>query len=110
MGLFLALGSIVNAQTAVLTNYKLTRNTTGSFISLNGLTVNNAISAATTAANYGDISSALLDIGFDFYFMGTRYTQWSCNSNGQIQLGGTNPIDGYPVDPYGSGNSYNNRT
>ncbi|MCK9617516.1 MAG: hypothetical protein M0R21_06730 [Lentimicrobiaceae bacterium] len=37
--------------------------------------------------NKDDAASAVFDIGFTFYFMGTPYTQFSANSNGQIRLG-----------------------
>jgi Secretion system C-terminal sorting domain len=35
-----------------------------------------------------DVSSLVIKIGFDFYFMGERYAQLSANSNGAIRLGG----------------------
>ena len=35
-----------------------------------------------------DGQSAITNIGFDFWMMGTRYTQFSANSNGLIELGG----------------------
>jgi Secretion system C-terminal sorting domain len=40
-------------------------------------------------ANMDDVSSLVIKIGFDFYFMGERYGQLSANSNGAIRLGGT---------------------
>jgi len=36
-----------------------------------------------------DLASTVTDIGFSFYFMGTPYTQFSVNSNGQMRLGAT---------------------
>jgi hypothetical protein len=36
-----------------------------------------------------DVASAVTNIGFEFYFLGTRYTQFSANSNGYVRLGGT---------------------
>lgn len=36
-----------------------------------------------------DVASAATNIGFTFSFMGTNYTQFSINSNGQMRLGGT---------------------
>jgi Secretion system C-terminal sorting domain len=39
-------------------------------------------------ANMDDVSSLVIKIGFDFYFMGERYVQLSANSNGAIRLGG----------------------
>jgi hypothetical protein len=40
-------------------------------------------------ASMDDVSSLVIKIGFDFYFMGERYGQLSANSNGAIKLGGT---------------------
>jgi hypothetical protein len=40
-------------------------------------------------ASMDDVSSLVIKIGFDFYFMGERYAQLSANSNGAIRLGGT---------------------
>ena len=38
----------------------------------------------------GDVaSSPVSSIGFEFWFMGTKYTQFSVNSNGLMRLGGT---------------------
>lgn len=35
-----------------------------------------------------DAASVLTNIGFDFYLLGTRYTQFSTSSNGYVRLGG----------------------
>ncbi|MDX6696266.1 MAG: hypothetical protein QOF02_3869 [Blastocatellia bacterium] len=48
------------------------------------------MSAGTTqllAANIDDTASALTNIGFDFYFQGARFTQFSINDNGVLRLG-----------------------
>ena len=50
------------------------------------------MSAGTTqllAANIDDTASALTNIGFDFFFQGTRFTQFSINENGVLRLGAT---------------------
>jgi len=39
--------------------------------------------------NNDDNAGPVTNIGFTFYFMGTAYTQFSANSNGQIRLGST---------------------
>ncbi len=39
--------------------------------------------------NNDDAAGPVTNIGFTFYFMGTPYTQFSANSNGQIRLGST---------------------
>jgi hypothetical protein len=50
------------------------------------------MSSGTTqllAANIDDTASALTNIGFDFYYMGARFTQFSINDNGNLRLGAT---------------------
>lgn len=41
------------------------------------------------AANIDDTASALTSIGFDFFFQGVRFTQFSINDNGVVRLGAT---------------------
>ncbi|HMT09231.1 MAG TPA: fibronectin type III domain-containing protein, partial [Pyrinomonadaceae bacterium] len=41
------------------------------------------------AANSDDGASVVTNIGFDFWYDGVRYTQFSCNANGVCRLGGT---------------------
>lgn len=41
------------------------------------------------AAGADDAVSAVTPIGFDFYFLGTRYSQFSASSNGFLRLGAT---------------------
>jgi hypothetical protein len=36
-----------------------------------------------------NVASAVTDIGFDFWFAGTKYTQFSVDENGLMKLGGT---------------------
>jgi Carboxypeptidase regulatory-like domain/G8 domain len=40
-------------------------------------------------ANIDDTASPLTNIGFDFYYMGARFTQFSINENGVLRLGAT---------------------
>jgi hypothetical protein len=50
------------------------------------------MSSGTTqllAANIDDTASALTNIGFDFYFQGARFAQFSINENGVLRLGAT---------------------
>jgi Peptidase family C25/Fibronectin type III domain len=50
------------------------------------------MSSGTTqllAPNIDDTASALTNIGFDFYFQGARFTQFSINENGVVRLGAT---------------------
>ena len=46
-------------------------------------------SGAITSGYNDDNASGLANIGFSFDFMGTLYTQFSVNSNGQMRLGST---------------------
>ncbi len=68
----------------------------GSYVFNTGTTLLGDMSGATTevvAANGDDQGSAVTDIGFDFFFQGTLYQQFSVNSNGLLKLGG-DPIQG----------------
>ena len=51
------------------------------------------------AANSDDVASAVNNIGFDFYFQGARFSQFSANSNGLIRLGGTAVQGAAPFKP-----------
>ncbi len=42
-----------------------------------------------TGTYRSNVASAVVNIGFIFYYMSTPYTQFSINSNGQLRLGGT---------------------
>lgn len=72
----------INADIAQTSSYLFATSTTGSLIDM---------SAGTTqliAANNDDApASPLTNIGFDFYFQGVRYSQFSVNSNGVMRLG-----------------------
>jgi gliding motility-associated-like protein len=65
-------------------DYAYSTNKTSSLIVLSNPTV--LINAGAT-----NLTSAVTPIGFEFWFMGVRYTSFSINANGAIQLG-TNPI------------------
>ncbi|GEM_PF-1141416 len=67
----------------VASNYSFATTTTGSLTDM---------STGTTqllAANIDDTASALTSIGFDFYFQGARFTEFSINANGVLRLGAT---------------------
>jgi Fibronectin type III domain/FG-GAP-like repeat len=64
-------------------NYGFTTATNGSFTDM---------STGTTqlvAAGADDTASVVTNLGFDFYFLGTRYNQFSASSNGYLRLGST---------------------
>lgn len=76
--LFLSLGQTSWAQS--ITNYSFSSVATGS--------LEDVSSGATSlmTGNQDDTASTVNAIGFDFYFMGTKYTHFSANSNGQVLL------------------------
>ncbi|HNX08415.1 MAG TPA: hypothetical protein PKL96_12595, partial [Bacteroidales bacterium] len=66
-------------------NYTFSSVTNGSLIDMSTGTTD----LLATGTYYDDVASPVANIGFGFYFMGAPYTQFSANSNGQMQLGGT---------------------
>jgi hypothetical protein len=75
------ISNVVQGQSTA--NYVFTKTTNGSLTDM---------STGTTqlvAGTQDDLASAVTNIGFDFWFMGVKYTQFSANSNGYIRLGGT---------------------
>ena len=67
----------------VASNYAFVAATNGS---LTDMTVG---TTQLLGANIDDTASALTNIGFDFYFQGARFTQFSINENGVLRLGAT---------------------
>jgi hypothetical protein len=64
-------------------NYVFTTATNGSLTDMSSGTTQ------LVAALQDDASSPVTNIGFEVWFMGARYTQFSVNSNGYLRLGGT---------------------
>ena len=62
--------------------YAFSTGTTGTLDPMTG-------STQLVAANVDDGASAVTNIGFNFTFLGTVYTQFSANSNGLVRLGAT---------------------
>jgi hypothetical protein len=82
---------------AATSNYIFTTNTAEALTDM---------SSGTTpllAGNADDMASTVRDIGFDFYFQGTRYTQFSVNDNGLLRLGNLRVQAGAPYLPLGQG-------
>lgn len=52
-----------------------------------------------TAIYDDDAPSSCINIGFNFYFGGNTYTQFSCNSNGRFRLGPT-AVSNYWTGPF----------
>src|SRR5258708_32564768 len=82
---------IAAAQAPISLNYNFLTGTNASLIAdMNG----NAIDMSTSStqllgASQDDVASSVSNIGFEFWLMGVRFTQFSTNSNGVIQLGST---------------------
>jgi len=65
--------------------------TTYPFSSSTGATLEDLSTGATQllGPDQDDAASPLTSIGFDFWYVGTRHTQFSVNSNGLVRLGGS---------------------
>ena len=64
-------------------NYAFATTTSGTFTDMSSGTTQ------LVAAAQDDTASVVTNIGFDFYLLGVRYTQFSASSNGFVRLGGT---------------------
>ena len=79
--LLIFLSTQLSAQ--ILTNYGFT-NLTGTFTPLSGTTA-----ATLSTGSTDDGSFTALPIGFDFWYMGARYTTVSASTNGWLTMGST---------------------
>jgi hypothetical protein len=77
-------------------NYSFADSSTGSLVNMSSGTTQ------LVAANVDEGSSSLTSIGFDFWFMGTKYTTFTASSNGFIGFGFTYPTLTYSM-PASSG-------
>lgn len=59
---------------------------------------------AIVASNNDDLASSVQNIGFNFVYEGTTYTQFSANSNGLVRLGGTAVANSWSNDVAGAAN------
>ena len=80
IGLLMTVSLFVTGQPLV-SRYNLTVSTTASLVDMSSGTT------SLIAAAIDDGASTVNSIGFDFWLMGARYTQFSANSNGFIRLG-----------------------
>lgn len=92
--------SIGSLRAQSVANYTTTFSTTGSLMSMTGST-----DIFATGTYRDDVASTVTNFpsGFSFIYMGTVYTQFSVNSNGQFRFGGST-IAGTNVTPT-SGNA-----
>ncbi|WP_255155842.1 fibronectin type III domain-containing protein [Ferruginibacter sp. HRS2-29] len=78
---FFALISTLNAQTISATTYP--------FAASSGATLQDMSTGTTqlVAANSDDGTAGLTNIGFDFWYVGVRYTQFDAGANGLVRMG-----------------------
>ena len=83
--------STVNLKAQSTANYTFSTAATGSLVTdLNSNTVDMTTGTTTLIGAGLDASqSAVTTFGFDFWFMGTKFTQVSVNDDGQLRLGAT---------------------
>ncbi len=74
--------AVVFAQVSSTVNYTFTNTTSGSLTDMSTGTTSVLVPTSTS----GEFSASA-SIGFDFWLMGTRYTNYSVNSNGLMRLG-----------------------
>lgn len=105
--LLLLLGIIISSKVCAqsITNYTTTRTTgiTYSSISATG----NAIDSwrNNTVLPQDDNRSNATDIGFDFWYNGTRYSKFSVSTNGYIDFSSSTADGGPSATPYGYDNT-----
>ncbi len=88
-----------------LANYSSTRNTGVTYASIN-LTGNAFDSWRNTASfTQDDNRSDFTDIGFDFWYDGVRYTQFSVSTNGYLDFSSSTADGGPSTGPYGYDNT-----
>jgi hypothetical protein len=89
--LFVALMSFVFVQGQSTANYAFSTSTIGSLAAdANGNAIDMSVGATSLVATGVDSgASAVTNIGFNFTFMSTIYSQFSASSNGVMQLGST---------------------
>lgn len=97
----LVLCSSLNSNAQNLANYNFSSTLAGSLQDMTGATT-------LLTGNNDDTGVPVFPIGFDFYFMGVKYTHISANSNGQARLhtsATTTAIGGANVTTFSAGNA-----
>lgn len=94
---------VVNSQSVA--NYAAVRNTGATYASINALgsAFNNWRN--TTTFTQDDNRSDFTDIGFDFWYNGTRYTKFSASTNGFIDFSTSTDDGGPQADDFGYNNA-----
>jgi len=91
-GLLLLAALFASAALAATSNYSFSTATDDSLTDMTG-------STQLLAGNVDDTASAVTSIGFDFFFQGVRYAQFSVNDNGAMRLGPAAVQSGAPYQP-----------
>ncbi|MBI3520296.1 MAG: PKD domain-containing protein [Bacteroidetes bacterium] len=88
-----------------MANYTSVRNTGAAYTSIN--LTGSAFDSwrNTTSFTQDDNRSDFTDIGFDFWYNGVRYTQFSASTNGYIDFSSSTADGGPSAGPYGYDNS-----
>ncbi len=73
----------------ITSNYNFTSNNTASLENMSAGT------QQLIGPSLSNAASAIVPIGFDFWFLGTRYSSFSANCNGALQLGATQILANY---------------
>jgi len=86
--LFTFISVIAAAQTPSSANYSFSTATNASLaLDMNGNAIDMSTGISLLGTSQDDVASSVSNIGFDFWLMGVRFTQFSTNSNGVVQLG-----------------------
>ncbi|MDI1355656.1 MAG: T9SS type A sorting domain-containing protein [bacterium] len=94
---------VIRAQSLV--NYLSVRNTGVSYASISGVGTSFASWRNGSALTQDDNRSALTDIGFDFWYNGTRYTQFCVSTNGFIDFSSSASTGAATVTAFGNNNA-----
>src|SRR5258706_6195407 len=88
--LFTFISVMAAAQTPSTANYSFTTNTNASLaLDMNSNAIDMSTATNLLGSSLDDVASSVVNVGFDFWLMGVRFTQFSTNSNGLVQLGPT---------------------
>jgi hypothetical protein len=101
--IFILTSLIANSQSVA--NYVSVRNTSATYASINsvGFAFNNWRN--TTTFTQDDNRSDFTDIGFDFWYNGTRYSKFSVSTNGYIDFSSSVDDGGPQADDFGYNNA-----
>jgi G8 domain len=83
----------VPASAQVMTNYTFAQNSTGSLaLDKDGQAIDMTTGTTTLIGASQNTSSGLVDIGFEFWYLGARYYKFNATTHGLLGLSSTNTI------------------